>query len=444
MEGFETVITFINLFLVALLIAATAFFVAAEFAVVKVRDSRIEQLIQEGNKRAAAARRVIHNLDGYLSACQLGITLTALALGWLGKPAVADLIEPVIRYLDLPRTVSEGISFIIGFATISFLHVVVGELAPKTLAIQRAEQVTLALSPPLILFYRIMYPIIWILNGAAGQLIKLMGLQAVSEHHEIHSEEEIRMILLQSHEGGEITQTELQLARNCLHFADRVAGEIMVPRTDMVCLFTNLSWEENLKMITEEKYARYPVCEGDKDRIVGYVNTKDLCFSGSLDLNLLSLEKFLKQALRPLMVVTELTSIDEILKKMQRNKTQLAVVVDEYGGTAGLLTIEDILEEIVGEIQDEHDEERNTIEVLEKNKYSLDARYPIADLNLDFGLDLEAKGVFTLAGWFLEESHKRPELGQRIQYKNILFTLTEIEKNTVRRIEMEFLPRGEK
>ncbi|MCL5290742.1 MAG: hemolysin family protein [Bacillota bacterium] len=437
-------ITFINLFLVALLIAATAFFVAAEFAVVKVRDSRIEQLIQEGNKRAAAARRVIHNLDGYLSACQLGITLTALALGWLGKPAVADLIEPVIRYLDLPRTVSEGISFIIGFATISFLHVVVGELAPKTLAIQRAEQVTLALSPPLILFYRIMYPIIWILNGAAGQLIKLMGLQAVSEHHEIHSEEEIRMILLQSHEGGEITQTELQLARNCLHFADRVAGEIMVPRTDMVCLFTNLSWEENLKMITEEKYARYPVCEGDKDRIVGYVNTKDLCFSGSLDLNLLSLEKFLKQALRPLMVVTELTSIDEILKKMQRNKTQLAVVVDEYGGTAGLLTIEDILEEIVGEIQDEHDEERNTIEVLEKNKYSLDARYPIADLNLDFGLDLEAKGVFTLAGWFLEESHKRPELGQRIQYKNILFTLTEIEKNTVRRIEMEFLPRGEK
>lgn len=432
-------ITLFNLFLVALLIAATAFFVAAEFAVVKVRDSRIEQLIQEGNKRAVSARKVIHNLDGYLSACQLGITLTALALGWLGKPAIADLIEPVIRYFGLPRSVSEGISFIIGFATISFLHVVVGELAPKTLAIQRAEQVTLALAPPLILFYRIMYPIIWILNGAAGQLIKLMGLQAVSEHHEIHSEEEIRMILLQSHEGGEITQTELQLARNCLHFADRVAGEIMVPRTDMVCLFTNLSWEENLKMITEEKYARYPVCEGDKDRIVGYVNTKDLCFSGSLDLNLLSLEKFLKQALRPLMVVIELTPIDEILKKMQKNKTQLAVVVDEYGGTAGLLTIEDILEEIVGEIQDEHDEERNTIEVLEKNKYSLDARYPIADLNLDFGLNLEAKGVFTLAGWFLEESHKRPELGQTIQYKNIRFTLTETEKNTVRRIEMEFL-----
>ncbi|WP_238442594.1 hemolysin family protein [Desulforamulus reducens] len=421
-----------------ILITATAFFVTTEFAMVKVRDSRIEQLIQEGNKRAESVRKVIYNLDGYLSACQLGITLTALGLGWIGEPAVSNVIEPVIHYLGLPVAVTQGLSFIIGFATITFLHVVVGELAPKTLAIQRAEQVTLAVSSTLIWFYKVMYPAIWLLNGSARYIIKLIGLQVVSEHHQIHSEEEIRMILLQSHKGGEITQTELQLARNSLHFADRVAAEIMVPRPDMVCLYTNLSWEENLKIITEEKYARYPVCDGDKDYIIGFVNTKDLCFSGLTDLNMLNLEGFLKQALRKAMVVTELTPIDEILKKMQKNRLQMAIVQDEYGGTAGLLTLEDILEEIVGEIQDEHDEERQLIESLGGNRYSLDARLPIADFNLEFDLDLKAKGVYTLAGWFQEESHRTPEKGQTVRYKNLQFSISEIDKNTIRRIEMTF------
>ncbi|MEG6511599.1 hemolysin family protein [Desulforamulus ruminis] len=432
----------INLLLMVLLIAATAFFVAAEFAIVKVRDSRIEQLIQEGNKRAEAVRKVIHNLDGYLSACQLGITLTALGLGWIGEPAVSDVIEPVIHYLGLPAAVTEGLSFVIGFSVITFLHVVIGELAPKTLAIQLAEKVTLAISPILIRFYKIMYPAIWLLNGSARFIIKLMGLHAVSEHQQIHSEEEIRMILLQSHQGGEINQTELQLARNSLHFADRVAREIMVPRTDMVCLYTHLSWEENLKIITEEKYARYPVCDGDKDRIIGFVNTKDLCFSGLTDLNKLNLEGFLKRSLRKVMVATELTPIDQILKKMQRNRLQLAIVQDEYGGTAGLLTIEDILEEIVGEIQDEYDEERQLIEPLGEGKYSVDARMPIADFNLEFDLNLEASGVFTLGGWFLEESHRRPEKGQTAQYKNLKFTISEMEQNTIRRIELTYPPKG--
>lgn len=429
----------INLTLVVILIAATAFFVASEFAIVKVRESRIEQLIQEGNKKALAVRKVIHNLDGYLSACQLGITLTALGLGWIGKPAVSDVIEPVIRYLALPAPVVEGLSFVIGFATISFLHVVVGELAPKTLAIQRAEQVTMWLSSPLIWFYRILYPAIWLLNGSARILIKLMGLHSVSEHQQIHSEEEIRMILMQSHKGGEITQSELQLARNSLYFADRVAIEIMVPRTDMVCLYTNLSWEENLKTMTEEKYARYPVCNVDKDNIIGYINAKDLCFSGQPDLTTIRMADFLKKALRKIMVVTEHTSIDEILKKMQKNRVQMAIVVDEYGGTAGLLTIEDILEEIVGEILDEHDEERNGIEYLGNGRYSLDARLSITDFNLEFNQSLKADGVITLGGWFLDKSHKRPKLGQNITFENLRFTITEHEKNTIRRLELDFL-----
>lgn len=430
----------LNLLIMTILIAATAFFVTAEFAIVKVRDSRIEQLLQEGNKKAASAQKIIHNLDGYLSACQLGITLTALGLGWIGEPAVANVIEPVIHFLGLPEAVTEGLSFILGFSIITFLHVVVGELAPKTLAIQRAEQVTMAVSPYLIWFYKIMYPAIWLLNGSARSIVKLFGLHAVSEHHQVLSEEEIRMILLQSHQGGEINQTELQLARNSLHFADRVAGEIMVPRTAMVCLYNDFSWEENLKIITEEKYARYPVCEGDKDHVIGFVNTKDLCFNSEGDLNLLKWEGFLKEALRKAMFVTEQTPIDEILKKMQKYHLQMALVVDEYGGTAGLLTIEDILEEIVGEIQDEHDEERQLVEALGDRKYSLDARIPIADFNLQFATYLEAKGVFTLGGWFLEESHLAPEVGQTVRYKNLQFTITEMEDNSVRRIELIDLP----
>lgn len=435
----ESILTLVNLFLVALLIALTAFFVVAEFAIVKVRESRIEQLIQEGNQKALAARKLLHNLDGYLSACQLGITLTALGLGWIGEPTVAHLLEPLFHSLGLPPAITQGLSFLIGFSVISFLHVVVGELAPKTLAIQRAEQVTLVVAPSLIWFYKAMYPAIWLLNGSARQIVKLMGLHAVSEHHQIHSEEEIRMILLQSHQGGEISQTELQLARKSLQFADRVAGEVMVPRPDMVCLYTNLSWEENLKIITEEKYARYPVSDGDKDHIIGYVSTKDLCFGGITDLNMLTMEGFLEQALRKVMVVTEQTPVDQILKRMQKGRLQLAIVEDEFGGTAGLLTIEDILEEIVGEIQDEHDEERLHIEILGKGRYSLDARIPIADFNLEFNLHLEAKGVFTLGGWFLEESHRRPELGQTVHHHNLQFTISEMENSTIRRLEMTIL-----
>ncbi|MTI80854.1 MAG: HlyC/CorC family transporter [Firmicutes bacterium] len=429
----------INLLLVVVLIIATAYFVTAEFAIVKVRESRIEQLIQEGNKRAKDVKAVINNLDGYLSACQLGITLTALALGWIGKPAVSDLIKPVFQHFNIPKAVVESIAFIIGFSVITFLHVVVGELAPKTLAIQRAERVTLGISPSLKMFYKIMYPAIWLLNGSAQQLIKLMGLSAVSEHQQLHSEEEIRMILLQSHAGGEITQTELQFARNSLQFADRVAGEIMVPRTDMVCLYVNLSWQENLNIINNKKHARYPVCDSDKDNILGIIYIKDLCFNEKVQTADLENPSPLNNYIRKTMIVTEMTPIDQILKIMQKSKKQLALVVDEYGGTSGLLTIEDILEEIVGQIQDEYDDERLTIEQIGDKKYSVDARESIADINLEFNLNLEAKGVFSLGGWFLEHSQERPELEQTVIENNIKFTIAELDENTIRRITVEFL-----
>lgn len=431
--------TLINLALVVVLIATTAYFVAAEFAIVKVRESRIEQLIQEGNRRAIPVKKLINNLDEYLSACQLGITLTALGLGWIGEPAVAAIIRPVFEYFNLPQAVIHALAVVVGFAVISFLHVVVGELAPKTFAIQRAESISLAIAPSLIMFYKIMYPAIWLLNGSARSIVKLFGLSPVSEHGTFHSEEEIRMILLHSHQGGEITQTELQLARNSLRFADRVAGEVMVPRRDMVCLYTHLTWEQNLKIITEGKYARYPVCDNDKDHIIGYISAKDLCFCGLSNLTLQNLENFLKENLRKSLVVTELTPIDQILKQMQKNKIQLAIVMDEYGGTAGLLTIEDILEEIVGEIQDEYDEERQPVEILGNGKYSIDARFPVADLNLHFNLHLDTSGIFTLAGWFLKKTQRRPEVGQTISYKNIEFAITEMEQHTIRRIEMRIL-----
>ncbi|QGG47016.1 hemolysin family protein [Heliorestis convoluta] len=422
-----------KLFLVFLLIAATAFFVAAEFAVVKVRDSRIQQLINEGNKKALNAKKVTSNLDEYLSACQLGITLTALGLGWLGKPAVAVLFYPLLAQLQLTQGTISAISFVVGFSIISFLHVVVGELAPKTLAIQRAEKVTLWLSGPLILFYKALYPFIWVLNGSARILVRALGLRNISEHSESHSEEEIRMIMLQSHQSGEINQTELDFTNNVFLMTEKVVTEIMIPRPDMVCLYTNLSFEENLKIVQSEKYGRYPVCEGDKDHVVGYIHTKDLldlCVDKSRSPSLLEL-------IRKPLLVYEFTPLIDIMKKMQKERTQIAIVLDEYAGTAGLVTIEDILEEIVGEIQDEYDQDYSPITKLQPGHYLVDGRVSLADIAQELGIYLESEDVYTIGGWFMAHMQGPLTEGTSFEYKNNKFTVTETKSNRVMKIEIK-------
>lgn len=421
----------LNLVLVVVLIALTAFFVAVEFAIVRVRGSRVDQLIAEGHKKALAVKQVTSNLDGYLSACQLGITITALGLGWLGEPTVEKILHPVFHSLHIPEAVTGILSFLIAFVVITYLHVVVGELAPKTIAIRKAEAVAMLTAKPLILFTKIMRPFIWTLNGSANQLVKLIGIKPASEHEEAHSEEEIQIIINESFESGKINQSEYGYVNRIFAFDNMLAREIMVPRTDMVCLYTDKTREENLEIIVEQQYTRFPVVEESKDNVIGIINTKQffLALRNNPDLEVASI-------LQPVMAVSEVTPVNELLQRMQKEGTHIAILIDEYGGTAGLVTIEDILEEIVGEIRDEFDkEEEQPIVQLGDNHVIVDGKVGVNQINdlLMSGLDTE--DVDTIGGW-LYGTHPEMNVGETLEHQNLIFKLLDKEPHRFKRLEI--------
>lgn len=430
-----------NLFMVPLLIALTGFFVASEFAIVKVRSSRIDQLISEGNKRAIAAKKVISNLDEYLSANQLGITITSLGLGWLGEPTVERLLFPLFERFEISDSLAHIISFAIAFVSITFLHVVVGELAPKTLAIHKAEAITLVTAKPLIWFYRIMYPFIWALNNSARVVTRVFGLKPVTEHEIAHSEEELRLILSESYKSGEINQSEYKYVNNIFRFDDRIAKEIMVPRKEIIAFDINQTVKENLEIIKEEKYTRYPVTDGDKDHVIGLINIKEV-FTDLVTNP--SEEKSIRDYIRPIIQVIESIAIHDLLVKMQKERIHMAILVDEYGGTSGLVTVEDILEEIVGEIQDEFDtDERPMIQRLDDNRIIIDGRVLISEINDLFGLSIDDTDVDTIGGWILTE-HYDIMVGDSIQIGAYSFKVTEMDGHHVKTVEVtKLLSEGE-
>lgn len=381
----------------------TAFFVATEFAIVKVRGSRIDQLIAENRKGSIAAKKVVTHLDEYLSACQLGITITALGLGWLGEPTVEKILHPLFTYFELNGAVTHLLSFGIAFAIVTFLHVVVGELAPKTVAIQKAEAVTLLFSAPIIWFYRIMYPFIWFLNGSARLLVGIFGLKSASEHEEVHTEEELRILLSESYKSGEINKNELKYVNNIFEFDERVAKEIMVPRKEIISLSLDDTLSDVIDTIRKENFTRYPVVDGDKDNIKGFVNMKELLtetVTRGLDDKNFTLYSFIN----PIITVIETIPIHDLLVKMQKERVHIAVLVDEYGGTSGIVTVEDILEEIVGEIRDEFDEEEVAeIRKLKDGHYLLDSKVLIDEVNdlLNISIDIGDLDIDTIGGWFM-------------------------------------------
>ncbi|MCG7385027.1 hemolysin family protein [Paenibacillus sp. ACRRY] len=415
----------LNLVLVAILIGFSAFFVAVEFALVRIRPSRIDQMIAEGNKRALAVKQAVANLDGYLSACQLGITITSLGLGWLGEPTVEKILHPVFESMHMPEALSSFLSFVIAFVAITYLHVVVGELAPKTIAIRKAETVALLTSTPIIWFNRIMYPFIWLLNGSANQLVKLFGIKPASEHEEAHSEEELQIIINESFESGKINQAEFGYVSRIFAFDEMLAKEIMVPRTDMVCLYVNKTNEENLEIIREEQYTRFPVVNENKDDIIGIINTKQFfleLYGNDEPVDLSSL-------IQPVSAVHETTPVKDLLKKMQKDGVHIAVLVDEYGGTSGIVTIEDVLEQIVGEIRDEFDaDEVEDIQIINENYVIMDGKVSLSKVNDMFMSNLDADEWDTIGGWLY--SH-RPEMNEQDEYEfeNLTFVLLEKDKN---------------
>ncbi|MGO4545058.1 hemolysin family protein [Paenibacillus sp. 2TAB23] len=426
----------LNLVLFALLIVLTAFFVATEFAIIKLRTSRVDQLVVEGKKNAIAVQRVVSNLDGYLSACQLGITITALGLGWLGEPTVEKLLLPLFETWQLNSDLSHILSFVIAFIGVTFLHVVIGELAPKSIAIQKAELVSFAVVKPIILFYKVMYPFIWLLNGSANALVRLFGLKPAKEHENAHSEEEIQIILSDSLESGKINTTEYGYVNRIFAFDEILAKEIMVPRTDMTVLYKNNTLQQNMDIIRKEQYTRFPVAGDSKDNIVGMINTKQLFLqyqeNKQIDLQTL---------IQPVMSVAEVLPVKTLLTRMQQERVHFAIVVDEYGGTSGLVTIEDILEEIVGDIRDEFDaDERKDIEKISETSYLLDGKVSLTELGDLIGTELTHEEVDTVGGWLYSEMEEAKP-GKKLDFHHLTFTIREVSKHRINKVELTITPR---
>jgi CBS domain containing-hemolysin-like protein len=421
----------LNLLLIAILIGLTAFFVAVEFAMVRLRPSRVDQLVSEGRKNAFAVKKVVTNLDGYLSACQLGITITSLGLGWLGEPTVESILHPVFEKMHLSQGLNDFISFVVAFVMITYLHVVVGELAPKTIAIRKTETIALLTAHPIIIFDKVMRPFIWSLNGSANQLVRMLGIKPASEHEEAHSEEELQIIINESYESGKINKNEFGYVNRIFAFDNMLAKDILVPRTDMVCLFTEKSQQENMDIITTEQYTRFPVAQENKDNIIGIINTKQffLAYNSNPDIEIATL-------IQPVMSVPETTSIDALLKKMQRESTHIAILVDEYGGTSGMVTIEDILEQIVGEIRDEFDsEEEQEITKIKDNHIIADGKASLVLINNLLPTDFETEEWDSIGGWLYGHQSELEE-GEQWQHENITFTLIEKDKHRYCKVEL--------
>ncbi len=430
MESIPIGETFLNLLLVLFLVFLNGFFVAAEFSLVKVRQTRLTQLVSEGNTNAKYAQKVTQQLDAYLSACQLGITLASLGLGWVGEPAIAQLIvEPLLGSTGMHPSLITTLSLAIAFAIITFLHIVLGELAPKSLAIQKAESTSLWVAGPLMFFHKISYPAIWLLNGAANFFLKRLGLETVSESESAHTEEEIRLLVNESAKSGHIDQTEMALVDNVFEFSERLAREIMIPRIDMICLYDDNTFQENLDIIRESRHSRLPVAHEDKDCIIGFVHASDFYLSA-----LTNGDADIKQMIRPVLTVPESTEISHVLRLMQKRRSQMAIVIDEYGGTAGLLTMEDILEEIVGDIQDEFDEnERPEIES-NNNVLSVSGKTLLSELSDYIPVEIHSDDVDTIGGWLYSQLNEKVAKGQSVQFENYLFTITEFDNHRITRV----------
>lgn len=425
--GIDPLPMWVKLVLVLVFVLLNGLFVAAEFAYVKVRSSRIEALALEGNFRAKISNKILHNLNAYLSACQLGITLTSLILGWLGEPTISRLLEPLFDMMGLPTAAAHTISFIIAFAIVTSFHITLGEQFPKLYAIQQSEAVTLWTAVPVYVFNKMMYPFIWSLNGASNWMLRKSGIEPGNGHETAHSEEEIRLLMQESHKSGLIDKAEMTLMDNIFEFSETTAREIMIPRTEMVCLYANLSIEDNIEIAIQEMRTRYPVCDPDKDNIIGYIHIKDL-------FNPRDRIRDIRSVLRPLATVPESMSISTLLANLQRKKHQMALLIDEYGGTAGLVTVEDILEEIVGEIQDEFDEERPSIEARDNQVYSVDGLLLISEFNDFFRTDISTEEYDTIGGWVYSQMEIPPRKNDKILYENVEFIIEETDNLRIARL----------
>ncbi|MEG0302678.1 MAG: hemolysin family protein [Gordonibacter sp.] len=424
----------LSLVLVLFFLLMNAFFVVAEFALVRIRKSQVEILVDEGRSGAKYTKIVAENVNAYLSACQLGITLASLALGWLGEPAVSTLISPLLSALGLPEAAIHAIAIAVGFIIITALHIVVGELIPKSLAIFSTERWALLTATPLVWFYRITYPVMWLFNSITNGVMKLLGHDIANEH-EVYTDEEIKLLIDESTESGLIDPEQNEYVDNIFDLGDKDAEAIMTPRTDVICLDLEDSLEENMDLIRQYKYTRYPVCRGSKDRIVGFVHVKDL-YTMPAESTLDDLR------IRTIQAVPEGIAIAKLLQTLQEKRTKIAVVIDEHGGTSGIVTMSDIMEQIVGRIDDEyqHGESHGVVE-LEDGSLLVDGSMPVGEVEELIGFKpVEAEECETAGGLLLSLFDRIPNEGDTVTVEDdgdkATFTVLDMDRHRIDKIRV--------
>jgi CBS domain containing-hemolysin-like protein len=429
------------LFFTLFLVFLNGFFVAAEFALVKVRASQIEIKAKTGSRVAKIAKHMTQHLDGYLAATQLGITLASLGLGWVGEEVMTKIVSNFFDFInvDMSSSLATTIGHVLAFAIITVLHIVFGELAPKSLAIQRPIGTTMGIALPLHFFYLIFRPFIWLLNGFANFILKLVGITTIGGHEAHHSSEELQYLLDQGKESGALETNEHELIKNVFDFNDRVVKNIMVPRTKISGIELNTPHKEVLDIIIREGYSRIPVYDETIDKIVGIVHAKDI-----LPLLAENKECILKEIIRKPYFIPETKKINDLLSELQLKRIQIAIVLDEFGGTAGMVTAEDIVEELVGDIQDEYDEEKPIVEKLSINEFIIDATASIYDVNEYLPHDLPEDGDYdTVAGLVSEIFGKIPDVGEASEFNGYLITILKKADQNVESVKLELVINNE-
>jgi CBS domain containing-hemolysin-like protein len=419
----------LGLALGVVLVLINGFFVAAEFALVKVRPTQLDPHVAAGSRRGKVARHMVSHLDAYLSATQLGITLASLALGWIGEPAFAWLLEPLVMRLPFASpALLHSLALTLAFMVITVLHIVLGELAPKSLAIRKPEVSSLAIAIPLYVFFKMTYPAIWILNHAANALLKVFGVEPVSEAELAHDEEELRR-LLASAGADTLPAHKRELLANVFALSERLARQVMIPRADVVYLSTEHSVEDNLEIARASGHTRLPLCEGDLDHVIGLIHIKDLFRNGQPP-------AALSAVARPISFIPETLTLDRLLRRMRAERLHMAAVLDEYGGVAGLVTLENVIEEIVGPIQDEFDAERPEIVPQADGVYAVSGGMLVDELEEALGVEFSERDEDTVGGVVLSELGRRPALGDRVTLGPLEIEVMEVLGNRVRRVRV--------
>lgn len=427
---------FVNIFIIVFLLFVNGFFVAAEFSLVKVRKTRLEQLCEEGNSHARRALKLVNETNKMLAAAQLGVTIASIALGWVAEATIVQLIEPIIRILPVANAAifAHAVAVPISFVLVTYFHVLLGEQLPKCLALQHTEKLALLVATPMDMFITIFKPFVWLLLVSGDKI--LCAFHATSSDSSlVHSTEELDMLVDVSYNEGVLNETEAEMLHNMFKFSDLMAKQVMIPRTDMLCIPNDITYDDLTKLALENQYTRYPVYEENIDKILGFIHVKDL-YSLSMNKENFSIEKLI----RPLMLVPETMTLDNLIIQFKKEHAQVAVVIDEFGGTAGLITLEDVLEEIIGDVQDEFDEEEEAdIREIGENTYIANAMMRIDELAEFFGIKasrFEEDDVETIAGLVVKLIGHIANVGDSVTYEGLTFTVIEVDGARITKLKV--------